>query len=174
MTRSMTGTKDERIARCMRENLSGLLATDEMCAQIRGRVYGRKAAKGRSGYRPLRIAAAFALALTLLAATATAAVTAWRAYAMRAQQMEEKTGAFASWTLADKLETVKQLAEAGLLDGDERAARLMDGDATDAEAHALADEIVAQTLGVSKATLSRRLKRACELLRCEWEGGSDG
>ena len=32
----------------------------------------------------------------------------------------------------------------------------------------------ALALGVSKATLSRRLKRACELLRCPWEGGSDG
>ena len=35
-------------------------------------------------------------------------------------------------------------------------------------------EEAATALGVSKATLSRRLKRACELLRCDWEGGSDG
>ena len=35
-------------------------------------------------------------------------------------------------------------------------------------------EEAAAALGVSKATLSRRLKRACELLRCDWEGGSDG
>ena len=32
----------------------------------------------------------------------------------------------------------------------------------------------ARALGVSKATLSRRLKRACELLRCPWEGGEAG
>ena len=32
----------------------------------------------------------------------------------------------------------------------------------------------AHALGVSKATLSRRLKRACELLRCPWEGGEAG
>ena len=35
-------------------------------------------------------------------------------------------------------------------------------------------EEAAELLGVSKATLSRRLKRACELLRRPWEGGSDG
>ena len=29
----------------------------------------------------------------------------------------------------------------------------------------------ALALGVSRPTLSRRLKKACELLRCEWEGG---
>ena len=35
-------------------------------------------------------------------------------------------------------------------------------------------EEAATALGVSKTTLGRRLKRACELLRCSWEGGSDG
>ena len=35
-------------------------------------------------------------------------------------------------------------------------------------------EEAAKLLRVSKATLSRRLRRACELLRCPWEGGSDG
>ena len=35
-------------------------------------------------------------------------------------------------------------------------------------------EEAATALGVSKATLSRRLKRAGELLRCDWEGGRDG
>ena len=32
----------------------------------------------------------------------------------------------------------------------------------------------ARALGVSKATLSRRLKRACEMLRCPWEEGEGG
>ena len=32
----------------------------------------------------------------------------------------------------------------------------------------------ATALGVSKATMSRRVRRACELLRCEAEGGDDG
>ena len=32
----------------------------------------------------------------------------------------------------------------------------------------------AAALGVSKATMSRRVRRACELLRCDWEGGNDG
>ena len=133
--------KDARIASCMRENLSGLCATDQACAQILRSVRAKR--------RPVRMraVAAVALALTLLAATATAAVTAWREYAMRAQRMEEETGAFAQWTLEDKKETVTQLAEAGLLDGDERAARLMGGEVTQEEGHALADAIVAQMLG---------------------------
>ena len=134
--------KDTRIASCMRENLSGLRATDQACAQILRGV--------RAQRRPVRrmpAVVAVALVLMLLAATATAAVTAWREYAMRAQQMEEETGAFAKWTLEDKKATVAQLAEAGLLDGDERAARLMGGEVTEEEGHALADEIVAQMLG---------------------------
>ena len=35
-------------------------------------------------------------------------------------------------------------------------------------------EEAAQTLNTSKTTLSRWLRRACELLRCDWEGGNDG
>ena len=92
-------------------------------------------------------AVAMALVLALLAATATAAVFTWREYAMRAQTMEEKTGAFAKWTLEDKKETVAQLAEAGLLGGDERAAKLLSGEIDGDEGHALADAIVAQMLG---------------------------
>ena len=141
--------KDSRIGHCMRENLSGLRATDEACAQIRGRVYGKETARNgvHSRRGQLRLAVAFALALTLLAATATAAMTAWREYAMRAQQTEKAVGAFASWALEDKKETVAQLIEAGLLDGDERAAQLMDGKLTQEEGHALADAIVAEMLG---------------------------
>ena len=141
--------KDSRIADCMRENLSGLRATGELCEQIRSRTTRREGTKAgaRWGRRPVRLAVAFALALTLLAATATAAVTAWREYARRAQRMEEETGAFASWALEEKKETVMRLAEAGLLEGDERAERLLGGEATEEEGHALADAIVAQMLG---------------------------
>ena len=154
--------KDGRIARSMRENLSGLHATDEACAQILRRAYGEKRTKagvwartggeGIARRRPrLRMAAALALVFVLLAATATAAVTAWREYAMRAQQMEEKTGAFARWTLEDKKETVAQLAESGLLEGDERAERLLSGDVDEEEGHALADVIVAEVIGGRRA-----------------------
>ena len=136
-----------RIADSLRENLSGLRATDEACMEIRARTTGRQAARPMRSVRPVRVALAFALALTLLAATAVAAVTAWREFAMRAQRMEEETGPFASWTIEDKKATVAQLAEAGLLDGDERAQRLLHGEIAQDEAHALADAIVAQTLG---------------------------
>ena len=141
--------KDARIAGSMRENLSGLRATGEMCARIRSRTTMKEGARAGSrwGNRPARVAVAFALALTLLAATATAAVTAWREYALRAQRTEEGSGAFADWPLEEKKETVAQLAEAGLLEGDERAERLLSGEATEEEGHALADAIVAQILG---------------------------
>ena len=162
MSEVTTDMKDGRIARSMRENLSGLHATDEACAQILRRAYGEKRAKagvwartdgtGVARRRPsFRMAAALALAFVLLAATATAAVTAWREYAMRAQQMEERTGSFAHWTLEDKKETVAQLAEAGLLEGDERAERLLNGDVDEKEGHALADAIVAEVLGGRRA-----------------------
>ena len=157
-----TDMKDGRIASSMRENLSGLHATDEACAQILRRAYGEKRTKagvwartggeGIARRRPrLRMAAVLALAFVLLAATATAAVTAWREYAMRAQQMEERTGAFTHWTLENKKETVAQLAEAGLLEGDERAERLLSGDVDEEEGHALADAIVAEVLGGRRA-----------------------
>ena len=163
MTNGVTAKmKDDRIARCMRENLSGLRASDEACAQILHRAYGekrtktgvraRKGAEGVARRRPsLRMAGALAFALMLLAATATAAVTAWREYAMQAQRMEEETGAFTRWTLEDKKATVTQLIDAGLLEGDERAERLMSGDVDENEGHALADAIVAEVLGGRRA-----------------------
>ena len=134
--------REGRIAACMRENLSGLRATDEACAAIRRRAYAAKRQRAR-----IPAAAAIALAVTLLAATATAAVLTWREYAMQAQQMEEKTGAFARWSLEDKKATVAQLADAGLLTGDERAERLLGGEVSEEEGHALADAIVAEVLG---------------------------
>ena len=143
MTADMTKLRKRGdIANCMRENLSGLRATDEACARILGRAYA-----GRRQRMRMPAAVAMALVLVLLAATATAAVLTWREYAMRAQTMEEETGAFMKWTLEDKKETVAQLADAGLLDGDERAARLLSGEIDEDEGHALADAIVAETLG---------------------------
>ncbi|MDR0897125.1 MAG: hypothetical protein LBN04_04640 [Oscillospiraceae bacterium] len=104
--------------------------------------------------KKISLALVLALTLALIAAAAVAAGLLWENYAPQIKQTEMEQGAYPGWKTEDKIKLVQALVDAGALAASEDTERLFDPDIPDAEANALADQLVTAFTGMEVSEIS--------------------
>lgn len=131
---------DNRIRRVMDASLPGLEHDPWFEERVLQRIRQTKERPDKSR-RKISIGLVIVLGLMLMTATAVAATVLYRYYA-RNIAVEAAYGYYQEWPLKEKIAMVDRMLEEGIAMDVARAGQLHDGNLTDEEKEAIADEIV--------------------------------